>query len=206
MIDKIKILLTAFEPFGEEDINSSIETLNLTADNIDGAEIIKLILPVEYNKSAMLLKEAVYNIEPAAVISMGQAAGRSSITIERVAINLYNADMADNAGIVMKDVPIIEDGAAAYFATIPIGLIIDAIVNDGIPAAQSLSAGAFVCNSLMYNMLEFLPDDIIGGFIHLPITPKQAAAKKGIASMDVVLMAKGITKAIRQIVKTLLNQ
>lgn len=206
MIDKIKILLTAFEPFGEEDINSSIETLNLTADNIDGAEIIKLILPVEYKKSAMLLKEAVYNIEPDAVISMGQAAGRSSITIERVAINLYNADMADNAGIVMKDVPIIEDGAAAYFATIPIGLIIDAIVNDGIPAAQSLSAGAFVCNSLMYNMLEFLPDDIIGGFIHLPITPKQAAAKKGIASMDVVLMAKGITKAIRQIVKTLSNQ
>ena len=203
----MKILVTAFEPFGGEALNSSREALTLADENTAGADIVKLILPVVFGESARLLEAAVQREAPDAVLCLGEAGGRGLITPERVAINLEDARIPDNAGVQPKDRPVEPGGPDACFTTLPVKRMALAIREAGLPASVSLSAGSFVCNHLMYSLLRFFQRESPGtraGFMHLPLLTAQAAAKTpplpGFEAMD---LARGIEAAIEAIAQSL---
>ena len=176
----MKLLLTAFDPFGGEKINPALEGVKLVSDHIGDVEIVKLMVPTVFHKSIAKVKEAIEAEKPDAVLCVGQAGGRFAMTPERVAINLDDARIADNEGNQPVDIPIFEDGEPAYFATIPIKAMVSEIRKAGIPAEVSNTAGTFVCNHLMYGVLYTLAKEypsIIGGFIHVPFIPEQAATR-----------------------------
>lgn len=145
----MKILVTGFDPFGGETVNPAYEAVKLLPDTIAGAQIIKLQVPTRFALSGTVLEAAVNEHRPDAVICVGQAGGRSAITPERVAINLADASIPDNAGDQPVDEPIRKDGAPAYFTSLPVKAMVQKMRAAGIPAALSYTAGSFVCNSLM---------------------------------------------------------
>ena len=149
----MKILVTGFDPFGGETVNPAYEAVKLLPDSIAGAQIIKLQVPTRFALSSTVLEAAVNEHRPDAVICVGQAGGRSAITPERVAINLADASIPDNAGDQPVDEPIRKDGAPAYFTSLPVKAMVQKMRAAGIPAALSYTAGSFVCNSLMYTLL-----------------------------------------------------
>lgn len=150
----MKILVTGFDPFGGETVNPAYEAVKLLPDTIAGAQIIKLQVPTRFALSCTVLEAAVNEHRPDAVICVGQAGGRSAITPERVAINLADASIPDNAGDQPVDEPIRKDGAPAYFTSLPVKAMVQKMRAAGIPAALSYTAGSFVCNSLMYTLLS----------------------------------------------------
>ncbi len=192
------VLVTGFEPFGGECTNPSYEAVKLLPDKIGQCNIIKMSLPVEYATCGAALRAAIEGHSPDAVICVGQAGGRVDMTVERVAINLAEARIADNAGFQPSGVPLVQGGPAAYFATIPVKAIVGAMQDGGVPASVSYTAGTFVCNAIMYELLHMLQSDYketIGGFIHVPYSPDQAA-KKRLASMPIDLIARGLEIAV----------
>ncbi len=169
------LLITGFEPFGGQNINPAWEAVSLLPDRIGDIEIHKLRVPVVYEEAASRAKEAAGKLSPDFVICVGQAGGRSSITPEMIAVNLRYAKIPDNAGVLLKDVPIREGGAPAFFATLPVRKMAEKVSETGIPASVSLSAGAFVCNDLFYLMSEHFAGTKTGvAFIHVPFLPEQA--------------------------------
>ena len=129
------------------------------------------------------------------ILSVGQAAGRAAITPEMVAINLRHASIADNSGLVPQDQPVTADGPAAYFSTVPVRKMANAIADAGIPASVSYSAGTFVCNDVMYSALHHFRDSGVRcGFIHVPQLPQQAAEER--PSMSLESMIQGLAAAI----------
>ena len=140
----MKILITGFDPFGGESVNPACEAVKLLPDTIAGAEIIKLQVPTRFALSCTVLEAAVNEHRPDAVICVGQAGGRSAITPERVAINLADASIPDNAGDQPVDEPIRKDGAPAYFTSLPVKAMVQKMRAAGIPAALSYTAGSFV--------------------------------------------------------------
>ena len=199
----MKILLTAFEPFGGETINPALEAVKLTAGAIGDAEVIKLTVPTVFYKSVDVVAAAIEAERPDAVLCIGQAEGRFELTPERVAINLDDARIPDNEGNQPVDRPVFPDGAPAYFSTLPIKAMVRSIRDAGLPASVSNSAGTFVCNHLMYGVLYTLEKhwpDVRGGFMHVPLAPGQAARRSSPApSMSVRDIAAGIEAAIRTI-------
>ncbi len=176
----MKILLTAFDPFGGDVINPALEAVKLVPDQIRDIEVIKLEVPTVFVKSIAKVKEAIEKEQPDAVLCIGQAGGRYDLTPERVAINLDDARIKDNEGNQPIDQPIFEDGAPAYFATLPIKAMVQSIRNAGIPASVSNTAGTFVCNHLMYGVLYTLAHEypwIRGGFMHVPFVPSQVVSR-----------------------------
>ena len=166
----MKVILTGFEPFDKNDINPSWEAVKKVHD-IDGIEIIKLKLPVVYEKASNMLINKVEEEKPDIVISTGLAISRTEVTVERVAININDASIPDNNGVLLRDSAIYPDGENAYFATLPLRNIVDAINEKGIKASISNSAGTYVCNNVMYSLLYYIDKNdknISGGFIHLP--------------------------------------
>jgi pyroglutamyl-peptidase len=152
----MKILVTGFEPFNGGTINPS-EQIVYRLEAPEGATLIKEILPVEFRRARMRLLELFQDYQPDMVVSIGQAGGRKEISIERVAINIdcvKSSDgskiLPDNTGEHPVDVPIEADGATAYFSTLPIWQMVEAIQKKGIPAAVSNTAGTYVCNHVMY--------------------------------------------------------
>lgn len=193
-----KLLLTAFEPFGGEDINSSLMTLKLIPDQIGDWQIIKHQVPVVFGEAGKNVLAKADEVKPDAIISMGQAEGQADITPELVGINLRNARIADNSGAQPLRVAVDPEGPAAYFSTLPVFEMVDAINNEGIPASVSYSAGTFVCNDLLYTLLRHYDGSEVGAvFIHLPLTPEQAKGEQ--PSLKVEDMARGIIKAIETI-------
>ncbi|WP_418538256.1 pyroglutamyl-peptidase I [Gemmiger sp.] len=192
----MKILITSFDPFGGESVNPAYEAVKLLPDTIAGAEIIKLQVPTRFTLSGTVLEAAVNEYRPDAVICVGQAGGRSAITPERVAINLADASIPDNAGDQPVDEPIRKDGAPAYFTSLPVKAMVQKMRAAGIPAALSYTAGSFVCNSLMYTLLYLIDRQypaMRGGFIHVPYAMEQAVGKPlGTPSMDLHQIARGI--------------
>ena len=152
----MKILVTGFDPFGGETVNPAYEAVKLLPDTIAGAQIIKLQVPTRFTLSGTVLEAAVNEHRPDAVICVGQAGGRSAITPERVAINLADANIPDNAGDQPVDEPIRKDGAPAYFTSLPVKAMVQKMRAAGIPAALSYTAGSFVCNCLMYTLLYLI--------------------------------------------------
>ena len=189
----MKILITAFEPFGDSDINSACLAMNLLPENHSNQVIIKKILPVVYGESIDKLKDLIDEVSPDAVICLGQSARDSNLRIERIAVNLDDAENEDNEGIIHIDVPISEDGPAAYFTTLPTRAMLDECNKKGIPAHISYTAGNYVCNHVMYGLMNYIKGkDIIGGFIHIPLAPAQAAGKANLPSMNSSDAATGI--------------
>ena len=184
-----KVLLTGFEPFGKASSNPSGEIVK----QISGENIITAILPVAYAQSAERLLALIAEHNPDVVICLGQAEGRKEITPERVAINLDDARLADNEGILRIDVKILEDGPDAYFSTLPIKEIVEAIKEAGVPASVSLSAGAFLCNHVFYvAQNKFAGTKIRSGFVHVPLMDEQAGEFPGLPTMPLDQMVKAV--------------
>ncbi len=173
----MNILLTGFEPFGGEAINPSWEVARaLDGQLIAGAMVHARCLPTTFAGAPVALGEALAALRPGLVIALGQASGRAEVSIERVAVNLIDARIADNAGERPQDVPVRADAPAAYFSTLPIKAMRDALRAAGHPAGLSLSAGAFVCNQLFFELQHRLAGQgVRSGFVHLPALPEQAA-------------------------------
>ncbi|EKO3591844.1 MULTISPECIES: pyroglutamyl-peptidase I [Vibrio] len=173
-----KVLLTGFEPFGEDSLNPSQALLNAKEQlHVTGVEVIGCVLPVVRYQAAEVAINAIKTHQPDLVLMFGQASGRAAITPERVAINLDDYRIADNAGHQPIDEAIIADGPAAYFTTLPVKAMVEDLQQAGIAAEVSYSAGTFVCNHLFYAVQHYLSQhDIPSGFIHIPALPEQVPA------------------------------
>ncbi len=201
----MKILITAFDPFGGDIVNPALEAVKLMKDQIDGAEIVKLEIPTVFHKSIDKIKEAILSEKPDVVLSVGQAGGRFEVTPERVAINVDDARIADNEGNQPLDRAIFEDGEPAYFATLPVKAMVQAIRAIGLPSSLSNTAGTFVCNHVMYGVLYHISKmgkDIRAGFIHVPFTPEQVANRPAPAPcLSAVDISRALEAAVAAIVQ-----
>jgi pyroglutamyl-peptidase len=200
----MRILLTAFDPFGGDKVNPALEAVKLIPQRVAGAEIIKLEVPTVFHKSIEKVASAIRAQRPDAVLCVGQAGGRFDLTPERVAINVDDARIPDNEGNQPIDQPIFNDGAPAYFATLPIKAMVQAIRAVGLPASISNTAGTFVCNHLMYGVLYTLAKEfpgVRGGFIHVPFIPEQVVSRPAPSPyMALADIAHGLEAALEAIV------
>ncbi|MCI8505883.1 MAG: pyroglutamyl-peptidase I [Lachnospiraceae bacterium] len=201
-----RILVTGFEAFGEDRINASWEAVEALPDVIGETEIVKWCLPVEYDRVEGCLKGFMEELEPNAVVCVGQAAGRTAITPEKAAINWMASGTADNAGVKYEGVRICDDEVAAdgYFASLPVEKIEAVLKKAGIPAQVSYTAGTYVCNRVMYGLLRYLRQQaspIKGGFIHVPCSSDQGAENPRLPSMSKEMIAKGLETALEVIAK-----
>jgi pyroglutamyl-peptidase len=191
-----KVLVTGFEPFGGRSVNPSALAVQALADReIEGHRVVVRVLPVVFGAAAEAVSRAVDEVQPELVICVGEAGGRAEITVERVAINVDDARIPDNAGAQPIDRPVIEDGPVAYWSTLPIKAIVAELSRNGIAAAVSQTAGTFVCNHLFYSVMHALAKrpDIRAGFIHVPLLPEQATTEP---SMPLDQIVRGLELAI----------
>ena len=199
----MKILVTGFDPFGGEKVNPALEAVKSLPSEIHGAEVHWVEIPTVFYQSAEVLEAEINRYHPDAVLCIGQAGGRASLTPERVAINQDDARIPDNQGNQPIDTPIRLDGEAAYFSTLPIKAMVKSIKSEGLPAAVSNTAGTFVCNHLMYQAL-YLADKkfphMRAGFMHIPYMTEQVINKPNTASMNLTDIVRGIEAAIGAIV------
>lgn len=200
----MKLLLTAFDPFGGSDINPAQEAVKLVPDQIDGVEIIKLEVPTIFHESIKTVAAAMEKERPDVVLCIGQAGGRYDVTPERVAINVDDARIPDNAGNQPVDTPIFSDGAPAYFSGLPIKAMVQGIRESGLPSSVSNTAGTFVCNHLMYGVLYYIDKkypEMRGGFVHVPFIPQQVvkhpAPAPYMSQSDIAKALEAAIKAIR---------
>lgn len=200
----MKILVTGFDPFGEDEINPAIEAVKRLDDEIAGAQIVKLEIPTVFGECADVVHEATLKEKPDYVLNIGQAGGRFALTPERVAINFDDGRIADNKGYQPIATPIHEDGQNAYFTQLPVKAMARAIRDAGLPSSVSTTAGTFVCNHIMYQV-QYMIDkefpDLKAGFMHIPYLPEQVVAKPETPSLSLTDDVKGITAAIGAIVK-----
>ena len=200
----MKILVTGFDPFGGEPVNPSIETVKLLADEIAGAEIIKMEIPTVCHKSIAAIDAKIAECDPDVILSVGQAGGSPGIDVERVGINVDDARIPDNEGNQPVDEPVFPDGPDAYFSALPIKAIVKRIREAGVPASVSNTAGTFICNHVLYGVRYLCEHKYPGkksGFIHIPYLPEQVTDKPGEPSMNQQDMVKAITAAIEAIVE-----
>ena len=196
-----KLLLTAFTPFDGERINPALEAVKLVKDKIGNLKIIKLEVPTVFGKSIDTVREAIERERPDFVLSIGQAGGRAEITPERVAINLDDARIPDNEGNQPIDEPIFSDGENAYFSTLPVKAMVEAIRKEGLPSSLSNTAGTYVCNHLMYGVLYYLDKRprMKAGFIHVPYIPEQVKDKKEMPALPLSDIVRGLEAAIQAV-------
>lgn len=202
----MKILITGFDPFGGESINPAYEAVKLLPDTIAGAQLIKLEIPTVFAKSIQVVKDAIETHCPDIVINVGQAGGRACVTVEKVAINLAEAGIPDNAGDEPHGEPLEPDGPDAYFSTLPVTEMVQNVKAHGLPCEISYSAGTYVCNSIMYRVLHLAAKEypeMKAGFIHVPYSCEQTAKKNGrVASMPLETIAKSLEYAIAAAVES----
>jgi len=195
-----RILLTGFDPFGGETVNPSWEAARaLHGRRIGGHRVVARQIPTEFAASLRLLKAALRETTPAIVLGVGQAGGRAQLSLERVAINLQDARIPDNAGAQPIDEPVIPGAPAAYFSTLPLKAMLAALHEAGLPAAISHTAGTYVCNHFAYAALHWSAPKrrVRAGFIHIPWLPLQAASRPGAPSMALDDMVRGLEIALR---------
>lgn len=193
------VLVTGFESFAASTVNPSAMLVHqLDESSIAQARVIGIELPVSYRAAPKALREAVNTVQPSIVLSLGLASGRSMLALERVAINVLDYPIPDNEGAQPIEGPIVADGAAAYFATLPIKAIVAAWAEESIPGYISNTAGTYLCNQILYESLHLAAArGHRAGFIHLPYLPEQAARVGNNApSMALNLMLQGVRRAI----------
>ena len=193
-----RILLTGFEPFGGEQINPSWEVAKaLDGQKIAGVNIIARMLPCVFGDALKVLQQSIDEVNPDLVLALGQAGGRSDFSIERIAINIDDARIADNAGARPIDQPVVNDAPAAYFSTLPIKTMVAGLRAAGHPASVSQTAGTFVCNHVFFGLQHALHGSgVRSGFMHLPLLPARAARLAGQPSMALDEMLAGVSLAI----------
>lgn len=189
----MRALIAAFEPFGGEAVNASLEAVRGLPDRVGGWTLETLELPVSYARSAPLLQTVLDLHRPALVLALGQAGGRDALCLERVAINLQDARIPDNDGAQPIDRPVVEGGPAAWFTGLPVKACVAALREAGLKAVVSNTAGTFVCNHLFYALMQAaIPRGIRAGFLHVPVLPTQQEARAGAPSMPVAEITRGI--------------
>ncbi len=194
------LLITGFEAFSDDPsgqgLNPSAQiALALHGQKIGSWRIAGHVLPCEYGRSVRVLKTLMREYEPQGIVCLGQAGGRSAISIERIAVNWDEAALADNAGTLRSGQPILKTEPAAYFSTLPVHAMHDAVLAHGIPAEISSTAGHFVCNHVFFSLLHSLRGKKLpAGFVHVPYLPEQAA--KGAPSMSIEHMQRALHAVI----------
>lgn len=171
-----KLLITGFDPFGGERINPAWEAVKLLPDTIGDYMLCKLEIPTVFGEAAQLVLEKARQVQPDVILCVGQAGGRSSVTPERIGINVRTARIPDNAGNQPNEEPINPGGPDGLFATVPVAAMAAAITGAGLPGAVSNSAGTFVCNDVLYTLLHHYGGTAVRvGFIHVPWLPEQGS-------------------------------
>lgn len=190
-----ELLITGFDPFGGEKLNPSWEAVKLLPENVGGYHLTKLQIPTVFGEGAQKVIKTAEEICPDAILCIGQAGGRRAVTPEVVGINLREASMPDNEGNQPVNEPVIPDAPAAYFSTVPVRDMVKAICEKGLSGALSYSAGAYVCNDVLYTLLHhYAGTKTLIGFIHVPFLPEQAG--EGVPSLPLHQIAKALTEAI----------
>lgn len=200
----MKILVAGFDPFGDDTVNPAIEAVKRLPDSVEGAAVVKVEIPTVFGQSAEVMREAISREQPDYVLNVGQAGGRFGLTPERVAINIDDARIKDNAGAQPIDRQIQRDGQPAYFTQLPIKAMVRAIRAEGLPASVSNSAGTFVCNHIMYQVQYLRETEFPGigaGFIHIPFLPEQVVARPGTPALSLDDAVRGLTAALAAVVQ-----
>lgn len=195
-----RILLTGFDPFGGETVNPSWEAVSaLHGRRVAGHRIVARQLPTEFAASLKALRRSLREERPAIVLGVGQAGGRSRLSLERVAINVNDARIPDNAGAQPVDEPVVAGGPAAYFSTLPIKAMLAALREEGLPAEISNTAGTYVCNHIAYAMAHYTARQrgVRTGFVHIPFLPNQAVTHAHAPSMSLEDVRRGLLVALR---------
>ncbi|WP_353944902.1 pyroglutamyl-peptidase I [Streptomyces sp. HUAS MG91] len=191
----VRVLLTGFEPFGGESVNPSWQAAELVAaEPPAGIAVTAVQLPCVFGESLTALRAAVDEVRPDLVVCLGQAGGRNGVTVERVAINVDDARIPDNAGARPIDAPVVPGGPAAYFSSLPVKACVAALRSAGVPGAVSNTAGTFVCNHVAYGLAHLLATElpgVRGGFVHVPWAPEQVPDGSA-ATLPVETVARGI--------------
>ncbi|MCP4362888.1 MAG: pyroglutamyl-peptidase I [Chloroflexi bacterium] len=200
----MKLLLSGFGPFGGRDVNPSEQVVHALAEQeMEGVELVTVILPVERFAGPDTLIRTYITAQPDAVLCLGESSRRAAVSVERIAINLLDYLIADNGGHLVTDKPVVAEGADAYFSTLPIRKMVEALHEAGIPGQVSYSAGTFLCNQVMYEILHYLHKHNLAtpaGFIHLPQLPQQTAGSiNPQPSMSLETMVRGLTAVIQTI-------
>ena len=202
------ILLTGFEPFGGESVNPSWQIAQaLDGWACEGRTVRAVRLPCAFGDALRTLDDALAAHRPELVVCLGQAGGRTEISLERVALNVDDARIPDNLGRQPIDAAVVAGGPAAYFSTLPIKAIARDLREAGVAAAVSNTAGTFVCNHVFYALMHRLATAPAlartrGGFVHVPYTPEQVAARPGVAAMALETQVEGIRQALRSAMLT----
>ena len=187
-----KLLITGFDPFDGATVNPSWEAVKLLPDTVGAYELYKLQIPTVFGVAPRAVLEKAAEIRPDVIISVGQAGTRAAVTPERIGVNVRDARITDNAGVSPKDEPIVPGGPDGYFSTLPVKAMIAAIQAAGLPGAISNTAGTFVCNDVLYSLLQhYAGTNVRCGFIHVPWLPEQ-----GSPSLSLEDTVKALTAAI----------
>ena len=190
-----KLLITGFDPFGGEKINPAWEAVKLLPETVGEYMLCKLEIPTVFGFAAEKVLEKATQLQPDAILCIGQAGGRAAVTPERIAVNIRDARIRDNAGNSPKGAFCVDGAPAAYFATVDFAAMASAICEVGLPGAVSNSAGTFVCNDTLFTLLHhYTGSDVKIGFIHVPFLPEQ-----GTPSMPLADTAKALEAAIKAI-------
>lgn len=187
-----KLLITGFDPFGGAAVNPSWQAVRQLPDRVGDFELCKLEIPTVFDLATRVVLEEAAQFRPDVILCVGQAGGREAVTPERIGVNIRDARIADNAGNQPKGEFVAADGPAAYFATVPVEKMAQAIEKAGIKATVSNSAGAFVCNDTLYGILHhYAGTEVRCGFIHVPYIPEQ-----GSPSMELEQIIHALAAAI----------
>ncbi len=199
----MSVLVTGFEPFGGEDVNPSWEAAGQLAEERPG-EVRAVALPCVFGEAIRVLRDAVTQHRPELVLCVGQAGGRTGLSLERTAVNVDDARIADNAGNQPVDIPVVAGGPVGYFSRLPIKACVAELRSAGIPASVSQTAGTFVCNHVFYGLMHLIATDLPdlrGGFVHVPYAPEQVT-DASTASMPVEVIARGLGIILSTSLKT----
>jgi pyroglutamyl-peptidase len=202
-----KVLITGFEPFNGEHINPSWECIKALHGQrlTSGEEIHAIELPCAFGDSIRSLEQAIRLLQPKLVICVGQAGGRSDISLERVAINMNDARIPDNNGAQPIDQLIQNNGPVAYFSSLPVKAIVAALHKANIPASVSYTAGTYVCNHIFYALMHHAQEWANvkkAGFIHIPYLPQQTCQRPNTPSMNASLISEGLRIALETALHT----
>lgn len=194
-----RVLVTGFEPFGGSAVNASAETVALLPERIDDIEIVRATLPCVFGEAPRRLALLIDEVAPDVVVAVGEAGGRTSVDLERVAVNLDDARIPDNAGNQPIDVAIVDDAPVAYLSGLPVKACAAAVEEAGIASGVSNTAGTFVCNHVFYALMHMLAGEPNrrGGFVHVPTLDRLSAAASATALAAVIRSAARTTEDIR---------
>jgi len=185
----MRALVTAFDPFGGESINASFEAVQRLPQQAGALNIATAVLSTSYARSLSALEEAIARVKPEIVLCVGQAGERAALCMERVAVNLQDAEIADNDGARPIDQPVVAGGPAAYLATLPVRAAVAALRAQALPTQISMSAGTFVCNHVFYGLMHIAatgPLRYRAGFLHVP--PARSMAPEDVARAIVIVL------------------